>query len=114
MGLFGNSAQENALREQLSAAQAEISNLKHQVNQLEAERVAAEDRCNAATATSKSWEGLLQNFERFGHSLTELIGGQLDAGFIIDRFMEDWQPQPRFLIDRYLPTFLATRARRIG
>jgi len=28
--------------------------------------------------------------------------------------MEDWQPQPRFLIDRYLPTFLATRARRIG
>ncbi len=71
MGLFGNSAQENALREQLSAAQAEISNLKHQVNQLEAERVAAEDRCNAATATSKSWEDLLQNFERFGHSLTE-------------------------------------------
>ncbi|SNT82294.1 class I SAM-dependent methyltransferase [Stenotrophomonas sp. CC120222-04] len=50
----------------------------------------------------------------FGHSLTELIGGQLDAGFIIDRFMEDWQAQPRFLIDRYLPTFLATRARRIG
>ncbi|MBI1572342.1 SAM-dependent methyltransferase, partial [Escherichia coli] len=50
----------------------------------------------------------------FGHSLTELIGGQLDAGFVIDRFMEDWQPQPRFLIDRYLPTFLATRARRIG
>jgi SAM-dependent methyltransferase len=39
---------------------------------------------------------------------------QLDAGFVIDRFMEDWQPQPRFLIDRYLPTFLATRARRIG
>ena len=50
----------------------------------------------------------------FGHSLTELIGGQLDAGFVIDRFMEDWQPKPRFLIDRYLPTFLATRARRIG
>ncbi|KAG1255048.1 hypothetical protein G6F68_010565 [Rhizopus microsporus] len=50
----------------------------------------------------------------FGHSLTELIGGQLDAGFVIDRFMEDWQPQPRFLIDRYLPTFLATRARRLG
>ncbi|MBX4377799.1 hypothetical protein K4H02_22350, partial [Mycobacterium tuberculosis] len=50
----------------------------------------------------------------FGHSLTELIGGPLDAGFVIDRFMEDWQPQPRFLIDRYLPTFLATRARRIG
>jgi len=50
----------------------------------------------------------------FGHSLGDLIAGQLDAGFVIDRFMEDWQPQPRFLIDRYLPTFLATRARRIG
>ena len=50
----------------------------------------------------------------FGHSLGELIGGQLDAGFVVERFMEDWQPQPRFLIDRYLPTFLATRARRIG
>jgi len=50
----------------------------------------------------------------FGHSLGDLIAGQLDAGFVIDRFMEDWQPQPRFLIDRYLPTFLATRARRVG
>ncbi|AWH35725.1 class I SAM-dependent methyltransferase [Stenotrophomonas sp. ZAC14D1_NAIMI4_6] len=50
----------------------------------------------------------------FGHSLGDLIGGQLDAGFVVERFMEDWQPRPRFLIDRYLPTFLATRARRIG
>lgn len=49
----------------------------------------------------------------FGHGLGDLIGGQLAAGFVIDRFLEDWQPRPRFVIDRYLPTFLATRARRV-
>jgi SAM-dependent methyltransferase len=46
----------------------------------------------------------------FGHSLTEQIGGQLEAGFVLTGFYEDWQPNPRFVIDRYLPTFLATRA----
>ncbi|MBX9298527.1 class I SAM-dependent methyltransferase [Chromobacterium piscinae] len=46
----------------------------------------------------------------FGHSLAELIGGQVAAGFLIAGFHEDWQPRPRFLIDRYLPTFIATRA----
>jgi len=46
----------------------------------------------------------------FGHSLGEQIGGQLEAGFVLTGFHEDVQPQPRFVIDRYLPTFLATRA----
>ena len=46
----------------------------------------------------------------FGHSLSDLIGGQLAAGFLLDGFYEDDAPQPRFLIDRYMPTFLATRA----
>lgn len=46
----------------------------------------------------------------FGHSLQDQIGGQLDAGFVLTGFHEDCQPRPRFLIDRYLPTFLATRA----
>lgn len=46
----------------------------------------------------------------FGHTLTGLIAGQLDAGFAMTGFYEDFQPQPRFLVDRYLPTFLATRA----
>ena len=48
----------------------------------------------------------------FGHSLTDLIGGQLAAGFSIDGFYEDEQPHPRFLLDRYMPTFIATRARK--
>lgn len=46
----------------------------------------------------------------FGHSLTRQIGGQLEAGFVLTGFYEDWQPDPRFVIDRFLPTFLATRA----
>ncbi|CCH08085.1 Uncharacterised protein [Achromobacter xylosoxidans] len=46
----------------------------------------------------------------FGHSLRDQIGGQLDAGFLLAGFHEDHQPRPRFLIDRYVPTFLATRA----
>ncbi len=46
----------------------------------------------------------------FGHSLEEQIGGQLDAGFVLTGFYEDKQPSPRFVIDRYLPTFLATRS----
>lgn len=46
----------------------------------------------------------------FGHSLSEQIGGQLAAGFVLKGFLEDDQPQPRFVIDRYLPTFLATYA----
>ena len=49
----------------------------------------------------------------FGHSLTEQIGGQLEAGFVLAGFHEDAQPRPRFLIDRYLPTFLATLARKL-
>lgn len=46
----------------------------------------------------------------FGHTLQDQIGGQLDAGFVLAGFHEDRQPRPRFVIDRYLPTFLATRA----
>lgn len=46
----------------------------------------------------------------FGHTLSDLIGGQLKAGFLIEDFEEEMQPHPRFLIDQYLPTFIATKA----
>jgi SAM-dependent methyltransferase len=48
----------------------------------------------------------------FGHSLGEQIGGQLEAGFVLQGFHEDEQPRPRFVIDNYMPTFLATNARK--
>lgn len=46
----------------------------------------------------------------FGHSLTDQIGGQTDAGFRIVGFAEARAPTPRFIIDRFLPTFIATLA----
>ncbi|EPE1851177.1 class I SAM-dependent methyltransferase [Cronobacter dublinensis] len=44
----------------------------------------------------------------FGHTLAEQISGQLEAGFILTGFDEAFQPAPRFLIDKYMPTFIAT------
>lgn len=54
----------------------------------------------------------LENNEAFvfGHTLSDLIGGQLRAGFLISDFTEEMQPNPRFLMDQYLPAFMATRA----
>lgn len=46
----------------------------------------------------------------FGHSLTDLIGGQLTAGFLLQDFVEEFAPHARFLIDSYIPTFLASKA----
>lgn len=48
----------------------------------------------------------------YGHSLAEQIAGQLAAGFVLTGFQEDMAPAPRFVIDSYLPTFIATRARK--
>lgn len=45
----------------------------------------------------------------FGHSLTDQIGGQLDAGFTITALYEDnWNGENK--MDEFLPAFLATRA----
>ena len=47
----------------------------------------------------------------FGHSLTDLIGGQLTAGFQITDFYEDyWGKSFDKSIDKILPQFFATRA----
>lgn len=46
----------------------------------------------------------------FGHSLSDLLAGQMAAGFWLKDFVEDFAPQQRFLMDAYIPTFLATLA----
>lgn len=44
----------------------------------------------------------------FGHTLTDQIGGQLDAGFVITGFYEDrWEGQPPA---EYTATYMASRA----
>lgn len=50
----------------------------------------------------------------FGHSLADQIGGQTEAGFLLAGFQEAFQPHPRFLVDRYMPTFLGTLALKPG
>lgn len=63
-------------------------------------------------AASRSPESLSRYLEtgeplEFGHTLDDQIGGQIDAGFVIAGFYEDrW---PDHLLDRYMPTFMATR-----
>ncbi len=71
MGLFGNSAREAELRQQLNMAQGEISDLKQQLAAQEAERKSIEERYNAASCVTKGWEDLLLNFGHFGASLVE-------------------------------------------
>ena len=46
----------------------------------------------------------------FGHSLSSQINGQLEAGFLLSGFYEDEHPSPRFLIEKYMPTMIATQA----
>ena len=46
----------------------------------------------------------------FGHSLSSQINGQLEAGFLLAGFYEDEHPSPRFIIEKYLPTMIATKA----
>jgi len=44
----------------------------------------------------------------FGHSLTDLIGGQCEAGFILTGFYEDYAAESA--IAKYTATYIATRA----
>ncbi len=44
----------------------------------------------------------------FGHSLTDLIGGQCDAGFVITDLYEDYMLESP--LHNYHPTYIATRA----
>jgi SAM-dependent methyltransferase len=49
----------------------------------------------------------------FGHSLTDLLGAQMAAGFALTGFYEDtWGGADE--VDRFFPAFLATRAVKMG
>ena len=50
----------------------------------------------------------------FGHGLDSQIGGQLAAGFVLAGYHEEMHPHPRFEIEKYLPSFIATRAVRLA
>jgi SAM-dependent methyltransferase len=46
----------------------------------------------------------------FGHSLTDLLGGQMDAGFVITDMYEDYMLDSP--LHRYHPSYMATRAEK--
>ena len=49
----------------------------------------------------------------FGHTLRDQIGGQLDAGFVLERMFEDTRPaSDSDPLSEYIATFVATRAVR--
>ncbi len=50
----------------------------------------------------------------FGHTLEDQIGGQLDAGLVLTALYEDSHHRPGYPLDRYLRTFIATRAVKPG
>lgn len=53
------------------------------------------------------------NAFEFGHSLSDLIGGQIEAGFLVTGFFEDeWGEAFQEEIDRIMPQFIATRAEK--
>ena len=50
----------------------------------------------------------------FSHSLTDLIGGQLDAGFLLTSLYEDRFDPDESVLSQYMPTMIATRAVKPG
>ena len=50
----------------------------------------------------------------FSHSLDDQIGGQIEAGFMITGFYEDWWDDDATQLNKYSPTFIATKATKPG
>ena len=46
----------------------------------------------------------------FGHTLEQQIGGQIAAGFVINGFYEDYWSDAATALNKYAPTFIATKA----
>lgn len=46
----------------------------------------------------------------FSHSLDTQIGGQIEAGFLIAGFYEDWWTDEARQLNKFAPTFIATKA----
>lgn len=48
----------------------------------------------------------------FSHTLEEQIGGQIAAGFVITGFYEDYWGNEEFLLDKYMPAFVALKSEK--
>ena len=66
--------------------------------------------------TSIPQEDLEEHMEKglpveFGHSLTDLLGGQCDAGLVITDMYEDYMLDSP--LHKFHPSFIATRAQKL-
>lgn len=50
----------------------------------------------------------------FGHTLEQQIGGQIEAGFLIAGFFEDYWSDEATALNRHCPTFIATKAIKLS
>jgi SAM-dependent methyltransferase len=48
----------------------------------------------------------------FSHTLADQIAGQILAGFVLTGFYEDAYPDGEDILSRFIPSFVATRARK--
>jgi SAM-dependent methyltransferase len=64
--------------------------------------------------TEAEFAELIANGEplEYSHTLEEQIGGQIGAGFHIIGFFEDSRPENESTLNKYMPTFIATRAKK--
>jgi SAM-dependent methyltransferase len=62
--------------------------------------------------TESERQAIIDNSQtlEWSHTLTELIGGQLDAGLVLSGFYEDHHNEHP--LSRYMPTYIATRAEK--
>ncbi len=49
----------------------------------------------------------------YGHTLEQQIGGQIEAGFVITGFFEDYWSDEATALNKYIPTFIATQAIKV-
>ena len=71
----------------------------HRIPYSDLDSLSAEDRSSLAAEDTPL---------EFGHTLEELIGGQIAAGFALTGFYEDVDPET--ILGTYIPTYIATRA----
>lgn len=78
-----------------------VLELKHKLPYSDSESLSAEEK-----------QKLIEKGEpfEFSHSLDAQIGGQIEAGFLIAGFYEDWWADEARLLNKYAPTFISTRA----
>jgi SAM-dependent methyltransferase len=80
-------------------AERGILEVKHALPYADVDSLSEEERARRVAAR--------EVFE-FSHTLTDLIGGQLDAGFLLTGLYEDHHRTQ--LQAKYMPTYIATRA----